>query len=271
MGKAIRIHLSNGKNTYCGIVINKSLSIATKGEMFFELESKPIKFNTICKNCVSIMVKKSIIYRSYIDRVKYNESIVNYEDSLPKTIRAMKAYCSKRKLNWNIKNSAIESKLQSKSNPIPSVNSTVQLIADIDKAIEKADCVIAKTHTILNQYVNTGNQSIEELAITDEVIELTEEVNPIEIGEKTIKGKNRELRKQGVLPYIKKVDKSINRIQNEHPIAIIRGFGGNWKVIEEFSSMGNCNSANVKELTGWVPIAIAQKVYNQCVINRVMN
>lgn len=269
MGKAIRIHLSNGKNTYCGIVINKSLSIAIKGEMFFELESKPIKFNTICKNCVSIMVKKSVIYRAYIERIKYNESIVNYEDNLPKTKRAMKYYCAKRKLNWNIKNSAIESKLQVKSNPIPSVPSTVQLIADIDKAIEKADSVIAKTHTILNQYVNTGNQSIKETAITseDEIIELT---NPIAIGEKTDKGKNRELRKNGVLPYIKKVDKSINRIQNELPIAMVKGFGNNWKVIEEFSSMGNCNSANVKELTGWVPIAIAQKVYNQYVINRVM-
>lgn len=263
MSKSIRIHLGNGKNTYCGIVINKSLSIAVKGELFFESEGKTIRFNCLCKNCVSIMVKKSNIYRNYIERVKTNESIVDYENKLPKTIRAMKYYCAKRKLNWNNKNTNSIDKLQVKSNSAI-INTFPQLTNEIPDPIklelDKIDNLNLKIKGLKDDIKLTD----------DEIIELTEEVNPIEIGEKTEKGIKRELRKKGVLPYIKKVDKSINRIQNELPIAMIRGFGGNWKVIEEFSSMGNCNSANVKELTGWVPITIAQKVYNQYVISRVM-
>jgi hypothetical protein len=263
MGKAIRTHLSNGKVTYCGIAIHKELPIAVKGELFFESKGETIRFNCLCKNCVSIMVKQSRIYRGYIERVKYNESIVDYENKLPKTIRAMKYYCAKRKLNWNKKNTNPIDKLQLQAKPNPIPNNPADKITN--ELIKKV------SQTVLNQYVNTGNQSIEETAIVaDDIIELTEEVNPIAIGEKTEKGIKRELRKSGVLPYIKKVDKTINRIQNEFPIAMVKGFGNNWKVIEEFSSMGNCNSANVKELTGWVPIAIAQKVYNQYVINRVM-
>jgi len=261
MGKAIKVHLSNGKSTYCGITIHKNLEIAIKGELFFESNGKTIRFNCLCKNCVSIMVKQSKIYRNYIERVKSNESIVDYENRLPKSIRAMKAYCAKRKLNWNSANTKPSDKLQLqvKSNSAV-INTFPQLTNEIPDPIKLELDKIDN----LNRIAKGLKDDIK--SVDDEIIEL---VNPIEIGEKTIKGKNRELRKSGVLPYIKKVDKSINRIQNEYPIAMVKGFGNNWKVIEEFSSMGNCNSANVKELTGWVPIAIAQKVYNQYVISRV--
>jgi hypothetical protein len=87
---------------------------------------------------------------------------------------------------------------------------------------------------------------------------------------RTEKGLKRELRKAGLLPNeFKKVDKSIGRIQDGMPIAIINGFGNCWKVIEEFTSIGNCNGSNVKELSGWVQLDMARKIYNQALIARL--
>jgi hypothetical protein len=262
MGKAIRIHLGrDSKSTYCGIVINKNISIATRGEVFFEVDNNPIKFNCLCRNCVSLFAKNKI-YNHYIEKVKYNESIIAYEEKLPKSIRAMKYYCAKRKLNWNKKNTNPIEKLQAK---VITRNDDFdsEAIKDLDNSFSTA---INKIHNKI-EAIDMGKSLSDSLLPQEEIIELT---NPIAIGEKTDKGINRELRKKGILPYFKKVDKSIDRISNGLPIAMIRGFGNCWKVIEEMSSMSNCNASHVKELSGWVTIELAQKIYNQYVINRVM-
>jgi hypothetical protein len=257
MSKAIRIHLAkDGKTCFCGLVINKQLQIASKGENFFELDNKPIRFNGICKNCGSLFAKNPI-YRNYLEKVKYNESIVEIQDKLPKTIRSMRYYCSKRRLNWNSKNTKPIDKL-----------STLQA-----KPNTEIETIPIDSEIVLNKYVNTGNQTEKELNITnktDEIIELTEVVNkPIE---KTDKGKMRELRKQGLLPNSlnwKQIPEAIDRIEDGHPIAIVKGFNNSWKVIEEFTGINNSNNSCVKELTGWVPIELARKIYNQAIINRI--
>lgn len=260
MGKAIRKHIGKGnaKQTYCGIVINKTLPMVNKGENFFESENKPVRLDCICKNCVSLFAKSNVIYRNYIEKVKANEAIVKYEDNLPKSIRAMKYYCAKRQLNWNNKNTKPIDKLQAKTKP----------------AIEKNQEQIA-IERIEKNFVNSDKEAIERITsiikdTKDEIIELTEEIAIP--GEKSIKGKARELRKQGLLPVTmnwKHIPETIDRIEDGHPIAIVKGFNNSWKVIEEFCSINNCNNSNVKELTGWVDFQLARKVYNQAIINRV--
>jgi hypothetical protein len=262
MGKAIRIHLAkDGKLTFCGIAINKNIPIAKKGENFFELEGKPIRFvEHICKNCGSLFAKSNVIYRNYIERVKSNESLIAYEDKLPKTMRTMKLYCAKRKLNWN-KNSKLTDKLQANSNTSKFEEVKKSINDSFDPAIESA-FEAHQEKQFEKEFTNSNNE---------EIIELTEVVNPIAIGQKSEKGKARELRKKGLLPVInwKQIPEAIDRIEDGHPIAIVRGFRNTWKVVEEFCSIGNNNNSMVRELTGWVPIELARKVYNQAIMNRV--